>query len=81
MSGYHQALWVIYRIAANTALLVASTNWDYVEFNVDDLTVTTQILANIEHCFYFIRDSSWNCSRPFMSRNLSNAFQCCLRDV
>lgn len=47
MSGYHQALWVIYNIAANTALLVTATNWDYAEFNVDGLTVTTQILNTV----------------------------------
>lgn len=47
MSGYHQALWVIYNIAANTALLVTATNWDYAGFNVDGLTVTTQILNTV----------------------------------
>lgn len=47
MSGYHQALWVIYNIAANTALLVTGTNWDYSGYKVDGLTVTTQILNTV----------------------------------
>ena len=40
-------MWVVYNIAANTALLVAATNWDYAEFTVDGLTATTQILNTV----------------------------------
>ncbi|KAL9959912.1 hypothetical protein ACROYT_G033288 [Oculina patagonica] len=47
MSCYHQALWVIYNIAANTALLITATNWDYSGFEVDGLIVTTQILNTV----------------------------------
>lgn len=47
MSCYHQALWVIYNIAANTALLITVTNWDYSGFEVDGLIVTTQILNTV----------------------------------
>lgn len=47
MSCYHQALWVIYNIAANTALLITTTNWDYSGYKVDGLIVTTQILNTV----------------------------------
>lgn len=47
MSRFHEALWVIYNIAANTALLVTATNCDYTEFKVDGLIVTTQILNTV----------------------------------
>lgn len=47
MSRYHEALWVIYNIAANTALLITATNLDYSGFQVDGLIVTTQILNTV----------------------------------
>lgn len=47
MSRYHEALWVIYNIAANTALLITATNWDYSDFQMDGLIVTTQILNTV----------------------------------
>ena len=47
MSSYHEALWLVFNIAANSALLVTATNWDYAGFEVDGLIVTTQILNTV----------------------------------
>ena len=47
MSRFHEALWVIYNIAANTALLVTVTNVDYKGYQVDGLIITTQILNTV----------------------------------
>lgn len=47
MLRYHEALWVMYNIAANTALLITATNWDYSGFKADGLIVTTQILNTV----------------------------------
>lgn len=47
MSHFHGTLWVIYNIAANTALLITVTDCDYAGFQVDGLIVTTQILNTV----------------------------------
>lgn len=47
MSRFHETLWVIYNIAANTALLITATGCDYVGYQVDGLIVTTQILNTV----------------------------------
>ena len=47
MSRFHETLWVIYNIAANTALLITATDCDYVGYQVDGLIVTTQILNTV----------------------------------
>jgi len=47
MSRFHEALWVIYNIAANSALLITATNCDYVGYQLDGLIVTTQVLNTV----------------------------------
>lgn len=50
MSWYHEGLWVIYNIAANTALLITVTNRDYAATESpknDGLIITTQVLNTV----------------------------------
>ena len=47
MTRFHEALWVIYNIAANTALLITVTNSDYKGYSYDGLIITTQILNTV----------------------------------